>query len=113
LTVDRRKIGRNNKDRAKTYENDAAALLGGKRHLANTGGPEDVLHPWLAVQVKSGLSLVNQIILGGLASAQIAAEGVEKLPCVMLYDRRGRVGRYILFEAEEFARWFKLGEYAC
>lgn len=105
---DRSTIGRNSKSRAKGYERDVARILGGKRHLADTGGPEDVEHPTLAVQVKSGLSVVTQVMRDGLESARKAAEGTDKLPVVALIDRKGsRLQRWVAIPMEEFAAWME------
>ncbi len=97
---------KNNKKRSKGYENEVARRIGGKRHLADTGGPEDVQHEWLACQVKSGLNVCNDILRGGMASAKAAAVGANKLPCVVLIDRKPtRLGYYIVFELDAFADW--------
>lgn len=109
-SVNRRKVGRNNKSRSKIYENEVAAIVGGKRHLADTGGPEDVSHPWLAIQVKSGLALINKTISEGLDTARKAVKGKEKLPCLVAVHRGTRIKRYIIFDLDEFADWFKLVE---
>lgn len=108
--VDRRKVGRNNKSRSKIYENQVADIVGGKRHLADTGGPEDVAHPWLAIQVKSGISLINKTIREGLETARKAVKGEEKLPCLVAVQRGTRLQRYIIFDLDEFAEWFKLND---
>lgn len=93
-----------NKARAKSDERDVARILGGERHPADVGGPEDVRHPWLSIQVKGGLRVVNDTIRDGLAAAQATKEA--KLPALVLVDRGGtRVRRYILFELEQFADW--------
>lgn len=104
--TNRSQQSRNSKARAKSDERDVAARLGGKRHLADTGGPEDVAHEWLAVQVKGGKAVVTQALREGMDSAQVAAVGKTKLPCVVLVDRKGtRIRRYIVFELDQFAEW--------
>ena len=106
MTIDRSRIGRNNKARSKAAEREVAKRIGGRRHLADTGGPEDVEHPWLACQVKSGLNVCNNSIREGMASAKLAALGKNKLPCVVLVDRKPtRLGYYIVFELDPFADW--------
>lgn len=100
---------KNSKSRSKTYEREVARKIGGRRHLADTGGPEDVEHEVLAVQVKSGLNVCNQILRDGMASAKAAAVGKNKLPCVVLVDRKPtRLGYYIVFELDPFADWHGL-----
>ena len=100
-----------NKARAKTDERDVAKILGGERHPADVGGPEDVRHPWLSIQVKGGLRVVNDTIRIGLAAAQATTEA--KLPAVVLVDRGGtRVQRFIVFELGQFADWYGLGQSA-
>lgn len=106
--LDRKKIGRNNKSRSKIYENQVADIVGGRRHLADTGGPEDVEHPWLAIQVKSGERLINKILKDGLDTARKAVKGTEKIPCLVAVQRGTRLQRYIIFDLDEFADWFKL-----
>jgi len=38
---ERTRRGRNNKLRAKEYEREVARIIGGRRHFADSGGPED------------------------------------------------------------------------
>ena len=100
---------RNNKKRSKIYEVEVARRIGGRRHLADTGGPEDVEHDWLAVQVKSGLAVTSEALRTGMSSAKVAAVGKNKLPCVVLVDRKPtRLGYYIVFPLDEFAAWYGL-----
>lgn len=95
-----------NKARAKIDENDVARILGGKRHWADVGGPEDVQHDRYAIQVKGGLRVVNDTMRTGLSSAQAAAVGTGKLPIVVLVDRAGnRIRRYVLMDLAEWADW--------
>lgn len=109
--TDRSAIGRNNKARAKGFERDVARILGGKRFLADTGGPLDVEHESLGIQVKSGGSVVTEVAATGLRSAKAGSVGKSLLPCVVLIDRRRRVGegnrngKYIMFDLEEFAAY--------
>lgn len=106
--VDRVKINRGNRNRGREYENDAARILGGKRHLANTGGKEDVKHPVLCIQVKGGVSIVRQDpIITGLESAQAASIDNNKLACNVVYNRRSGkpLQKLIIFDLEEFAAW--------
>ena len=99
-----------NKARGAQDERDVARILGAKRHPADTGGDEDCEHPWLCIQIKGGLRVVNDIIREGLNAAQCAAAGKAKLPAVVLVDRAGtRVKRYIVFELGEYAAWNGLG----
>lgn len=106
MSVDRVKIGRNNKSRAKGYEREVANILGGKRHPADTGGPEDVSHPELAIQIKSGKTVVTAAMRAGLVSARKAAAENGKLPALVLVDRRGtQLQRWVCFPLEEFADW--------
>lgn len=93
-----------NKARGKQDERDVARILQGRRHLADTGGPEDVAHEWLAVQVKGGKTVVTSIMRAGLDSARKAAEGTDKLPALVMVDRSGtRVQRWIAFPLEQWA----------
>ncbi len=97
---------KNNKQRGKRFEREVAKRIGGRRHLADTGGPEDVEHEVYAIQVKSGLNVCNEILRTGMASAKAAAVGKNKLPCVVLVDRKPtRLGYYIVFELDAFADW--------
>ena len=101
---------RQNKQRGKQDERDIARFLGGKRHLADTGGPEDVQHDWLAIQVKGGKTVITQAIRDGMASAKLAATGRNVLPVVAVVDRRGsRLDRYLVFDLHQFASWYGLG----
>lgn len=100
---------RNNKARAKVAERRVAAMLGGKRHLADTGGPEDVKHDLFAVQVKSGLKVVNDTIRTGIASAKAAAVGTAKMPILVVEDRAGtRLAHYVVIEMSDFQNEFGL-----
>lgn len=110
MTPDRSRIGRLNKSRAKLYESEAARILGGVRHKADTGGGEDVEHPEYVVQVKSGKTVATQVMRDGLASARAAAAGTTKLPALVLFDRRGgRIQRWICFPLEDFAAYHGYG----
>ena len=101
--VDRRKIGRNSKRRSANDERDVAKATGGRRHWANIGGPEDVEHPTLAIQVKGGKSVTTVIARGGMEGARQAAEGTDKLPALVTVDRSGtRTDRWISFPLDEF-----------
>lgn len=110
--TDRSRVGKNNKSRGKVFERIAAAVLGGKRVPADQGGKLDLVDVpgGLAVQVKSGLTVMTTIALTGLRSAQAGASP-GMLPCVVLFDRRKRagegnkVGRFILFDLDEYAAW--------
>lgn len=93
-----------NKSRAKSDERDVARILGGERHPADVGGPEDVRHPYLSIQVKGGLAVVNDTIRNGLRAAQATTEA--KLPALVLVDRKGtRIARYIVFDLAQWADW--------
>ena len=93
-----------NKARAKVDENDVARILGGKRHWADVGGPEDVAHDRYEIQVKGGLRVANDTIRNGLSSAQAAAIGTGKLPVLVLVDRAGtRIRRYAVMDLETWA----------
>ena len=108
--TERSRRGRNSKSRAKTYEREVARKIGGTRHKADTGGPEDVEHSELAVQVKSGLAVVTQAMREGMAAAQAAAVGKNKLPVVALVDRKGtRLGWWLCFEMDQWAAWHGYG----
>lgn len=109
--VDKARQGRNNKQRGASYEREVARILGGTRHKADTGGPEDIRHPWLAVQIKSGLTVGSVALRDGMALARAAAAGTNKLPATVLVDRRGtRLQRFICFDLEAFADWYGCGE---
>ena len=93
-----------NKARGKQDERDVARILGGVRHMADTGGPEDVSHPLYAIQVKGGMTVVTAVMRAGLASAIKAAEGTDKLPMLALVDRSGgRLQRWVCFPMEAWA----------
>lgn len=106
------KTGRNNKSRGKVYERLAAAALGGKRVPADQGGKLDLqdVPGGLAVQVKSGATVISQIAVNGLRAAQAGASP-GMLPCVVLFDRRkrpgdgNRLGQYIMFDLHQYAEW--------
>ena len=99
-----------NKVRAKQDERDVARILGGTRHPADTGGPEDVSHPEYAIQVKGGSAVVTETMREALGSARAAAVGTGKLPAVVLVDRRGtRLQRWICLPLEEFAAYHGYG----
>lgn len=98
-----------NKHRGAQDERDVARILGGKRHLADTGGPEDVEHDWLAIQVKGGATVTTAPLRDGIVAAKLAALGKNKLPVCVLVDRRGtRLARYVVIELGDFAAWFGL-----
>lgn len=95
-----------NKARSKDDERDIARRLGARRHLADTGGPEDCEHDWLCIQVKGGLRVMTEVVREGMASAKAGAAGKNKLPCVAVVDRSGtRLRRYIVFELDAWAEW--------
>jgi hypothetical protein len=101
---------RRNKARGANDERDVARIIGGVRHVADTGGPEDILHPEFAIQCKGGKEVVTEAMRVGLQSARMAAVGTTKLPAVTLVDRRGtRVQRWICFPLEEFAAYHGYG----
>ena len=105
MTNVRRGIARN-KERGKTDEKDVARILGGRRHLADTGGPEDVAHESLAIQVKGGQRVINDTVRAGVDSARVAAVGTHKLPVCVVVDRSGtRIRRYAVMLLEDFAAW--------
>lgn len=87
-----------------------ARILGGVRHLADTGGPEDVRHPLYAIQVKGGKTVVTAAMRAALEAARKAAHGTDKLPMVALVDRSGtRLQRWACFPLEEYAAAMGLG----
>jgi len=93
-----------NKHRGKVDERDVARILGGTRHLADTGGAEDVKHDLFAIQVKGGLRVLNDTVRAGVAAARVAAIGTNKLPVCVVVDRSGtRIQRYAVVPLEEFA----------
>ena len=99
-----------NKQRAKDDERDIARRLGGTRHWADTGGKEDVSHPFLSIQVKAGLRVANDTIREGLDAARASAVTQEKLGALAVVDRAGgRVRRFLVFDLDEFANWHGLG----
>lgn len=105
MTNTRKGIARN-KERGKNDEREVARLLGGKRHPADIGGPEDVQHESLAIQVKGGSRLVNQTVRMGVDSARAAAVGTHKLPVCVLVDRSGnRIRRFVVMTLEDFSAW--------
>ncbi len=93
-----------NKHRGADDERDHAHRLGGRRHLANTGGPEDVSHPGFAVQVKGGKSVTTTIFRSGMDDAEEAYLRSGKPPLLAITDRSGtRLRRYIAMPEEVFA----------
>ncbi len=107
MPVDRAKMGRNNKSRGNGYELDIAKRVGGHRHPADTGGGEDIEHPEISLQVKSGKTVVTEVLRKGMASAKAAANYPAKLPAVALVDRRGtRLQRYIVFDLDQWCAWY-------
>jgi len=101
---------RNNKKRGASDEREVARLMGGTRHWADTGGPEDCAHPLYALQVKGGKTVTTGPLREGVASAIIAAEGTGKVPVCVLVDRRGtRLQRYAVIPLEAFIEWQQLG----
>lgn len=111
--TDRQRIGRNNKSRGKEFERLAAAALGGRRVPADQGGKLDLedVPGGLGVQVKSGATVMTTVAADALRAARAGSVGKGLLPCVVLFDRRkrpgegNRVGRYILFDLDEYAAW--------
>lgn len=104
VSPERRRMGRNNKARGKVYEREIARALGTTRHWGDAGGPEDLVSVGgMAIQIKSGKTVVTEVMREALASARLAA-GTEHLPTVVLIDRRGtRIQRWIAFPFEEWA----------
>lgn len=95
-----------NKARAKQDERDVAAILGGHRHPADIGGLEDVEHPYLSIQVKGGLRVVNDTIREAVDAGRAGAVNTGKLGCAVLVDRGGtRIRRYIVFSLDDYAAW--------
>lgn len=95
-----------NKERGKVDERDVARILGGRRHLADSGGPEDVAHESLAIQVKGGQRVINDTVRAGVDSARVAAGSSGKLPVCVVVDRSGtRIRRYAVMTLEDFAAW--------
>ena len=108
--MERSRIGRLAKTRAKQDERDVARILGGKRHPADAGGPEDIEHPELSIQVKGGSAVVTEVMRAGMAQAVAGAATSGKLPALVLVDRRGtRNRRYIVFGLETWADWYGYG----
>lgn len=100
--------GLNSKLRGKRYERDVAKIFGATRHKADTGGLEDLEHPILSIQVKSGLRLVNDTIRTAVDAGRANTQG--KLGCAVLVDRSGpRIREFIVFDAREFAAWCGFG----
>lgn len=68
---------------------------------------------WLGVEHTSGNSIIRQDpVFVGLASARAGSVGQNKLPCVVLYNRRAGkpIQKAIAFLVDEFADWFNLGD---
>ncbi len=96
-----------NKGRGADDERDHAHRLGGRRHLANTGGPEDVEHPQFAVQVKGGKSVTTATFRSGMDDAEEASLRSGKPPLLAITDRSGTtLRRYVAMPEEWFARLF-------
>lgn len=95
-----------NKHRGASDERDFARVIGGKRHPADTGGPEDILHPELSIQHKGGKHFGPALMKSALQAARAGAAGTNKLPAVGLTDRSGtRIQRWICFDAAEWAAY--------
>lgn len=93
-----------NKHRGADDERDHAHRLGGRRHRANTGGPEDVEHPQFAVQVKGGKSVTTAIFRSGMDDAEEASLRSGKPPLLAITDRSGdRLRRYVAMPEGVFA----------
>lgn len=93
-----------NKGRGADDERDHGHRLGGRRHLANTGGPEDVEHPQFAIQVKGGKSVTTAIFRSGMDDAEEASLRSGKPPLLAITDRSGdRLRRYVAMPEEVFA----------
>jgi len=92
-----------NKDRGKDDERDAARLLGGARHPADTGGKEDVYTDSLSIQVKGGLSVTTVIFREAMKDI-VDRCPPDKVPAVVLYDRKDshRVNKYIVFRIQDY-----------
>ena len=98
-----------NKHRGAEDERRIARLLGAVRHKADSGGPEDLHHEWLSIQVKGGLTVMNNTLRAGVESARVAAAGTTKLPICAVVDRAGtRLRYYVVLELEDFASWNNL-----
>ncbi len=96
-----------NKHRGADDERDHAHRLGGRRHLANTGGPEDVEHPGFAVQVKGGKTVTTTIFRSGMDDAEEASLLSGKPPLLAITDRSGsRLRRYVAMPEEVFAKLY-------
>ena len=95
-----------NRARGAQDEKDVARILGAKRHWANSGGPEDLLHDRFAIQVKGGLRVINDTIRNGLSAATVAAGSTGKLPLLVVVDRAGtRLKRYVVIDLMTWASW--------
>lgn len=95
--------GRRSQRRAKDDERDVARKFGATRHHANTGGPEDCEHEWLAIQVKGGLRVMTDTVRQGVDSARVAAVGTTKLPICVVRDRSGtRIRDFVVIDADDF-----------
>ena len=99
-----------NGKRGAIEERAVAKRLGGKRYLANSGGPVDIKHDWLRIQVKSGLRVLSQKQLDAL---DVVKAGCPKthLPCAVFSLREGqgkRTRRVIAFDLDDFAEWMGL-----
>lgn len=100
-----------NKERGKADERDVARILGGQRHLADSGGKEDVAHNDLAIQVKGGSRVMNDTVRFGVDAARAAAQGTQKFPVCVVVDRSSaRIRRYAVMLLEDFAAWGGYGE---
>lgn len=96
-----------NKGRGADDERDHAHRLGGRRHLANTGGPEDVEHPQFAVQVKGGKVVTTATFRSGMDDAEEASLRSGKPPLLAITDRSGdRLRRYVAMPEEVFAELY-------
>jgi hypothetical protein len=64
----------------------------------------------LAIQVKGGMRVMNEVVRSGLVAARVAAGDSKRLPVCVVVDRSGtRVQRYVVIELAEFADFHGFG----
>ena len=88
----------------KAAERRIAKILGGRRYPANTGGPEDIEHEELSVQVKHRKNLpiwIKSAILDAEATAG------ARLPIAVLHERYSPYeDSLVIMRLSEFVEWW-------
>ena len=106
MDIDYRAIGKANKARGAQYERDAAQRWGTTRYPADSGGPADLVPlPGYAIQVKSGVGLVNKTIREAVDAARSVANSGQLGVAVVVSRHPGRLRRFVVIDEDEFLAW--------